>query len=156
MRNRHQYFGYAVSIGLQLQLCACSRSQNVELAKTVTLRPHQALVLVAPKPLLMVGLNNRLCLEVIPPDSINWRLKDGNWGVRRSDGVLITVGIALLHSDSSSDTISAVGYDLGGHGWLTVSPSVHESVHPPFTGVRISVSDSLTVSKVKWWSWTGP
>jgi len=156
VRNRQAYIGYAVSIAFQMVVCGCSKSQNVELAKTVTLLPHQPVILRAPKPLQVVGSTNRLCLEILPPDSINWPPANEDWGVRRSDGVLVKLGVAMLHTDNSSDTMSAIGYSMGIDNCVTAGPSIHDSLHPPFAGVRISVTDSLTVSRVIWNSWTGP
>ena len=136
-------------------LSSCSPSQSVDLAGRTVLRPGRASTLPASTPLKMVGSINQVCLEITPPDSLNWRSENWDWGVRRSDGILVRVGASLLHADSSSDTISAVGYSMGGPNCLTIGPSMYDSLHPPFVAVRLTVTDSLSVAKIRWDSWTG-
>ena len=128
---------------------ACSKSQYVDLAGRTTLLSHQALVVRAPVPLLRVGSVNQLCLQILPDDSLS--AFHPEWAIRRSDGVAVTVAAALLHADNSVDTISSVGYS--GMDCLTIGPTIHETLHPPFAGARIWVTDSLTVSKISWASW---
>ena len=133
-------------------LAACSKSQYVELAKTTTLLPGQALTVRAPRSLQVVGDLNELCLQITAPDSLN----PGKWGARRSDGALVTVGAAMLHADKSSDTISAGGYSMSpGEDCLAIRPAVHDTLRPPFVAVRITASDSLRVSRISWSSVKG-
>jgi len=62
----------------------------------------------------------------------------------------------MLHADNSSDTISAGAYSMSAdEDCLAIRPSVHDSLHPPFWAVRITATDSLTVSKISWRSWPG-
>ena len=139
-----------------ITLGGCSKSQTVYLATRTTLSPNHPLVLRAPRPLLLAGLSNELCLEVMPPDSVNFPAPNSEWGVRRRDGVLVKVGAALLRGDNTADTITADGYRLGVDPCLTIGPSIYDSLQPPFTGVRITTTDSVTVSRIIWHSWTGP
>ena len=128
----------------------------MDLAKTTTLLPHRPVTLRASQPVRIVGSINELCLQIRPPDSLNFRTHRWEWGIRRSDGVLVTVGAAMLHTDSSSDTISSGGTSMSAdHDCLTIGPSIHDSLHPPFVAVRITATDSLTVSGITWSSWTG-
>ena len=133
-------------------LTSCSRSQLVNLAKTTTLLSRQPLTLRAPRSLQVVGDLNELCLQITAPDSLN---RD-EWGARRSDGVLVTVGAAMLHADNSADTISEGGYSMSpGEDCLAIRPAVHDTLHPPFVAVRITASDSLRVSRITWSSRKG-
>ena len=136
-----------------IELGGCWKSQTVYLAKRTTLSPNHPLVLKAPRPLLLAGLNNELCLEIAPPDSINFFATNAEWGVRRGDGVLVKVRAALLRSDNRADTITAEAYS---DDCLAIGPSIHDSLHPPFTAVRLTTTDSVTVSRIYWFSWTGP
>jgi hypothetical protein len=144
----------AMAIACQVLAAACSRTHTVELARQTTLLSDHPLALSAREPLVMSGSSNELCLQIIPPDSLNWNTDRWEWGVRRSDGVLVKVGAALLHADSSVDTISAVGYS--GIDCLAIGPSIYDTLRPPFAGVRITVTDSLSVARITWFSWTGP
>ena len=155
MRSPQALLTCAVAIACQTVAGACWQTRNVDLARTTTLLPRRPLIIRAPEPLLKAGLYNQLWLQVLPPDSLNWRPGNWGWGVRRSDGVLVTVGAAMLHADNSSDTISSVGYSQGTNDYLTIGPSIHDSLRPPFVAVRISVTDSITVSRIIWTSWTG-
>ena len=147
---------FAASLAWLAFLTSCSRSQYVNLAKTTTLLPRQPLTLRAPRSLQVVGDLNELCLQITPPDSINMRTLGGEWGARRSDGVLVTVGAAMLHADNSADTISAGGYRMSpGEDCLAIRPAVHDTLHPPFVAVRITASDSLRVSRITWSSLKG-
>jgi hypothetical protein len=154
MRNREAFL-FAVVIASQPILGACSKSQTVHLTKQATFRPHQPITLGAPEPLLVVGSTNQLCLQIRPPDSLNMGPDNWEFGVRRTDGVIVKVGAALLHADNSADTISSVGYSMGADHCLTIGPSIHDSLHPPFTAVRITTTDSLPVFDIRWESWTG-
>jgi len=143
---------FAAALAWLAFLTSCSRSQYVNLAKTTTLLPRQPLTLRAPRSLQVVGDLNELCLEITPPDSLN---RD-EWGARRSDGVLVTVGAAMLHADNSADTISAGGYRMSpGEDCLAIRPAVHDTLRPPFVAIRITASDSLRVSRITWSSQKG-
>jgi hypothetical protein len=147
---------WAVAVAAPAMVGTCSESQSVKLAETTTLVPHQPVAFKAPEPLRVVGRISELCLQVLPPDSVNLRTQGLDWGVRRSDGVLVKVGAAMVRPDSSSDTISSSGYSMSAReDCLVIRPSIHDSLRPPFVAVRITVSDSLTVSKITWTSGNG-
>ncbi len=136
-------------------IAGCSQSQTVVLANQTTLRPSTALVLRATNPLRVVGSVNELCLRPLPPDSLNFRTRHWESGIRRSDGAVVTVGAALLRADSSSDTLSSDGFSMApGDDCLAVRQTIHDSLRPPFVAVRLTASDSLTVAEVSWRSWT--
>ena len=139
-----------------LAIAGCSRSQTVVLANQTTLRPSTPVVLRATDPLRVVGSVNELCLRPLPPDSLNFRTRHWESGIRRSDGAVITVGAALLRADSSTDTLSSSdGFSMApGDDCLAVRQTIHDSLHPPFVAVRLTASDSLTVAEVTWRSWT--
>jgi len=88
-------------------------------------------------------------------DSLNLRLPFDGWGIRRSDGRLVKFGAALLHSDGTADTLSCVGYSMGTTDHLTIGPCVTDHLHQPFVAARITASDSVTIAKILWLSWTG-
>ncbi len=140
---------------LALSLAAfesCSKAQSVLLATSTTLLPHQPLTIKAPEPLQVVGSLSELRLQIQPLDSLS-RLESG---VRRRDGRIIQVGAVMLRGDESSDTITALGYSMSpGQYFLAIRPSDRDSLHPPFVAVRITASDSLTVSKIIWSSTRG-
>ncbi len=136
-------------------IAGCSQSQTVVLANQTTLRPSTPLVLRATNPLRVVGSVNELCLRPLPPDSLNFRTRHWESGIRRSDGAVVTVGAALLRADSSSDTLSSDGFSMApGDDCLAVRQTIHDSLRPPFVAVRLTASDSLTVAEVSWRSWT--
>ena len=155
MTNRPPVLGLTSVLILALLPSACGRSQIVKLAEKTTLRAHQPLIIQSPVPLRVLGSTNELCLEILPPDSLRWPPVNGESGVQRSDGRFVEVGAALLHADNSADTISAAGYSLGVPECLTIGPSIHDSLRPPFVAVRITATDSLTVPRIMWHSWTG-
>ena len=156
MTNHQAFFRLVIIIGCQTLAGACSKSQSVELATDTTLLPNRPLVLRATHPLRVVGSINQLCLKIRFPDALNDPPSNYEWGVRRADGVLVKVGAAMLHADNSADTISSVGYSTSSiENCLTIGPSIYDSLHLPFVAVRITVTDSLRVSKVTWNSWTG-
>jgi len=155
--NTHTAFlKFTVTIAVQALAAACSPSQNVDLAGGTTLYPNRSVTLKAPKPLRVVGSTNQLCLKISPPNSLNNGPDNWEWGVRRSDGVLVKVGAVMLRGDSTRDTISSVGYTMSpNENCLTIGPSIYDSLHPPFVAVRITATDSLSVSSITWRSFTG-
>ncbi len=143
---------WTVVIGSQSLVGACAKSQTVVIANVARLVPGQPVTIQAPESLLILGSLNELRIQVDAPDSLS---KD-EWGIRRSDGVLIQVAAAMLRGDKTPDTMSAEGYSTSpGHRYLALRPSIADSLHPPFIGVRITASDSVTVSKIVWFSRSG-
>jgi hypothetical protein len=139
-------------------LCAAcnSRSQTVVLANQTTLRPNTPLVLRATDLLRVIGSYNQLCIRPLPPDSLTFRTKHWEMGIRRLDGAVVTVGAALLRADNSSDTLSSDGLSMAiGDDCFTIGPSIHDSLHPPFVAARLTATDSLTFAQISWRSWTG-
>jgi len=134
-------------------LVACSKSQTVNLADRITLKPNRPLTLLAPEPLEVVGADNRLWIQIVPPDALNRPPKNGEWGVRRADGALVRISAVLVGADSSFDPVSCVGY--AGTEVVTVGKCNYDPpFRPPYKAVRITASDSLTVAKIRWQSHT--
>jgi hypothetical protein len=143
-----------IAVALSTLVAGCTKYQSVLIARATTFRPNRPLTLTAPEPLVRVGSTNQICLEVQRPDSLLDLLTPG-WGIRRSDGVIVHFGAALLHADGTADTLSSVGSSTGSTDCVTLGPSVTDTLHPPFTAVRITASDSLAVAAVWWSSTTG-
>ena len=151
VRKLPRILAVTITLGSQAFLNACSKSQTIDLTQHTTLLPNRPLTFRASRQLQVVANTNDLCLEIASPDHLNYPPYNGEWGVRRADGVLVRIGAAMLHADNSADTLSAVGYS--GNDCLRIGPSIHDSLHPPFVAARITATDSLNVSRISWRSW---
>jgi hypothetical protein len=125
-------------------------SQSVELSGRTSLPVRRAVVFRAPEPLKVVAARNGLCLEVLSPDSLNYPPPNNEWGIRRSDRVLVIIGAAMLQRDGGVDTLSSASYSMGTVDCLHLGPSVSDSLHPPFVGARITAGDSVAVRRIVW------
>jgi hypothetical protein len=128
--------------------------QRVVLSGRTVLPSGRAVFLEAPEPLRIVGSRNHLCLELLPYNSLNWPPFNQEMGIRRSDGVLVTFGAALVRQDGTSDTLSSTSYSMGTEDWLQLGPSTTDSLRPPFTGVRVTASKTIAVRRIVWRSYT--
>ena len=151
VRRLPRILAVTITLGSQGFLNDCSKSQTVDLTQRTTLLPNRPLTFRASRPLQVFANTNELCLEIAPPDRLNYPPDNGEWGIRRADGVLVRIGAAMLHADSSADTLSAVGYS--GDDCLRIGPSIYDSLHPPFVAARITATDSVSVSSISWLSW---